>query len=85
MAPGALVTAPSQMGCPWCGCGWLFVCSRCRMEFTFTEAAEVEGPWEETADRAIRGLFQREPEPGQVGEWVAFVKILLKPSPPANR
>jgi hypothetical protein len=74
----ALVTAPSQMDCPWCGCGWLFICSRCRKAFTFAEAFEVEESWEETADRAIRSLFQREPEPGQVEEWVGFMKILLK-------
>src|SRR5262249_18861030 len=37
----ALVTAPSQMDCPWCGCGWLFICSRCRKAFTFAERAHA--------------------------------------------
>jgi hypothetical protein len=81
----ALITAPSQMDCPWCGCGWLFICSRCRKAFTFAEAVEVEESWEETADRAIRGLFQREPEPGQVEEWVGFMKILLKGIRPGEK
>jgi hypothetical protein len=66
------------MDCPWCGCGWLFICSRCRKAFTFAEAVEIKESWEETADRAIRGLFQREPEPREVDEWVGFMKILLK-------
>jgi hypothetical protein len=66
------------MDCPWCGCGWLFICSRCRKAFTFAEAVELTESWEETAERAIRGLFQREPKPGQVEEWVGFMKILLK-------
>jgi hypothetical protein len=74
----ALITGPCQMGCPWCGCGWLFICRRCRKAFTFAEAVEVKESWAETADRAIRGLIQREPEPGQVEEWVGFMKMLLK-------
>jgi hypothetical protein len=74
----ALITVPSQMDCPWSGCGWLFMSNHCRKAFTFAEAVEVKESWEETADRAIRGLFQRGPEPGQVEEWVGFMKILLK-------
>src|SRR6266566_1407987 len=36
----AYISAPSQMDCPWCGCGWLFTCSHCRKAFTFAEAVE---------------------------------------------
>jgi hypothetical protein len=25
----SLISSPGQMDCPWCGCGWLFICSRC--------------------------------------------------------
>jgi hypothetical protein len=73
------------MDCPWCGCGWLFICSRCRKAFTFAEAVELDEPWEQTADRAIRGLFQREPKPGQVEEWVGFMQILLKNVQPGRQ
>jgi hypothetical protein len=66
------------MDCPWCGCGWLFICSRCRKGFTFAEAVEVSELWEETADRSIRGFYARAPEPGEVEEWIDFLKILLK-------
>jgi hypothetical protein len=81
----ALITAPSQMDCPWCGCGWLFICSGCRQGFTFAEAFEVNESWVESADRAIRGLFHRPPYPGQVDEWVGFMKILLKGVQPGGQ
>lgn len=72
----ALTSAPGQMDCPWCW--WLFTCSRYRKAFTFAEGVEVGESWAETGDRAVRGLYQREPEPGEVEEWVGFMKILLK-------
>lgn len=81
----ALISSPGQMGCPWCGCGWLFICSRCRKAFTFAEGVEIDETWEETADRTIRGLYQREPEPGEVEEWIGFIKILLKGVKPGRR
>jgi hypothetical protein len=74
----ALISSPGQMDCPWCGCGWLFICSRCRKAFTFAEAVEIMEPWEDTAERSIRGLYQRPPKSGEVEEWVGFMKILLK-------
>jgi hypothetical protein len=66
------------MDCPWCGCGWLFICSRCRKAFTFAEGVAVNESWEDTGERTVRALYQREPEPGEVKEWIAFMKILLK-------
>ena len=36
----AVIGAPAQMDCPWCGCGWLFVCSKCRKAFSFARAEE---------------------------------------------
>jgi len=74
----ALISSPCQMDCPWCGCGWLFICGRCRNAFTFSEGVEVNESWEDTGNRTIRALYQREPEPGEVEEWVGFMKILLK-------
>src|SRR5262249_61690671 len=81
----ALVTAPSQMDCPWCGCGWLFICSRCRKAFTFAEVVEVNESWEQTADRMVRGLHRGEPKPGETEEWIAFMKILLKAIRPGEQ
>lgn len=74
----ALISSPGQMDCPWCGCGWLFICSRCRKAFTFAEGVEINESWEDTGDRTVRALYQREPEPSEVKEWIEFMKILLK-------
>jgi hypothetical protein len=74
----ALISSPCQMDCPWCGCGWLFICSQCRKAFTFAEAFEIDESWEATADRTIRALYQHEPEPGETEEWAGFMQILLK-------
>jgi hypothetical protein len=74
----ALISSPAQMDCPWCGCGWLFLCRRCHKTFTFAEAVAVNESWDETAGRVLRALDQHEPEPGQAEEWVGFMKILLK-------
>ena len=74
----ALISSPAQMDCPWCGCGWLFTCTRCRKAFTFAEGVEVDGSWEQTADRSIRALYRREPEPDEAAEWVGFMKLLLR-------
>ncbi|MFT3878312.1 MAG: hypothetical protein QM703_01470 [Gemmatales bacterium] len=73
----ALISSPGQMDCPWCGCGWLFICSQCRRAFTFAEVVEVNESWEVTADRTIRGRYQRPPEPGEIEEWIGFMEILL--------
>lgn len=81
----AQITAPSQMDCPWCGCGWLFICSRCRKAFTFAEGVEVGESWSDTAERSIRGLFLREPEPDEVVEWVEFMQIMLQHVTPGQQ
>jgi hypothetical protein len=81
----ALISSPSQMDCPWCGCGWLFICSRCRKAFTFAEGVKVDESWEETGDRTIRALYRREPEAGEVEEWVGYMKTLLKGVKPGEQ
>jgi hypothetical protein len=80
----ALVSSPGQMDCPWCGCGSLFICSCCHKAFTFAEGVEVEGSWEATADRNIRAKYGKSPEPGEVEEWIGFMKILLKEVEPGS-
>jgi len=41
-------------------------------------AGQFDESWGETANRTIRALYRREPEPGEVDEWIGFMKILLK-------
>jgi hypothetical protein len=74
----AIVGAPAQMDCPWCGCGWLFVCPKCRKAFTFARAEEVELTWEELAHKDLDGQLGRQPSSREIKEWISFMKILLK-------
>jgi hypothetical protein len=47
-----------QLDCPWCGCGWLIACSRCRKSFTFAEVRQTNVPLVELGRREAisRGL-----------------------------
>jgi hypothetical protein len=78
MCPRAIVGAPAQMDCPWCGCGWLFVCPACRKVFTFARAEEVELTWEELAHKDLDGKWSREPSSLEIKAWISFMKLLLK-------
>lgn len=40
VAEPAMSTA--QLDCPWCGCGWLISCSKCKKAFTFAEVRETD-------------------------------------------
>jgi hypothetical protein len=81
----ALISSPGQLDCPWCGCGWLFTCSRCRMAFTFAQGVEIDESWEETGERDIRALYQRDPRPGEVEQWVDYLQDLLKRVRPGKK
>ena len=74
----AIVGAPAQMDCPWCGCGWLFVCPTCRKAFTFARAEEVELTWEDLAHKDLDGKWDRQPSSKEIKEWISFMKILVK-------
>src|SRR6266496_4072320 len=74
----ALISDPGQLDCPWCGCGWLFTCIKCRKAFTFAEAVEVDLSLEELAEMDIVGFGGQSPEPGEVDEWVRAMQHLLR-------
>jgi hypothetical protein len=75
----AFVGAPVQMDCPWCGCGWLFLCPTCRKVFTFARAEEVELTWEELAHKDLDGKWDDHPvRAKEIREWISLMKILLK-------
>jgi hypothetical protein len=74
----AMVGAPGQMDCPWCGCGWLFVCRTCRKAFTFARAEEVDQTWQELAHKDLDGKWGRQPTSREIKEWIGLMKILLK-------
>jgi hypothetical protein len=57
-----------QLDCPWCGCGWLFSCSRCTKSFVFAEVRLTDIPLLELGrqEAAVRGLTVTEEE---IAEW----------------
>jgi hypothetical protein len=83
----ALSTA--QLGCPWCGCGWLICCSRCTMAFTYAVVRETDislvewGRRDATAHGAISiteqdcaeraARMQRALEPFRIGDLVVYL------------
>src|SRR5438046_1427339 len=74
------ISAPGQMDCPWCGCGWLFTCIDCRKAFTFAEAVEVDFTLEEMAQRD-RTPFARsgtELPAREISDWVEFMRFFLR-------
>jgi len=75
---GIPIGAPAQMDCPWCGCGWLFICPNCRRAFTFAWAVEVELGWEQLAHNDLDGKYGNVPTDQDIAEWIEFMKILLK-------
>ena len=63
--PPAMSTG--QLDCPWCGCGWLISCSRCKTAFTYgvikeTEVPIVELGWREVAARGLDDVTEEEIE-----------------------
>ena len=44
-----------QPSCPWCGCSWMFHCSKCRKAFTFARGVETDLGMEEWVDEDLRG------------------------------
>jgi hypothetical protein len=73
-----VIAGPAQMDCPWCGCGWLFVCPTCHKAFTFARAEVVDQTWEDLAHRDLDGKSGRRATDKQAREWVSFMKTLLK-------
>jgi hypothetical protein len=64
-----------QMDCPWCGCGWMIACGKCRKSFIFAEIRETGIPLVELGRRevAARGLegITEEDIAGWAGEMAA--------------
>jgi len=73
----ALITYPPQAECPWCGCGWLFTCIKCRKAFTFTRGLWVNETWEATARCDLTNQSGSEPSQKEIKEWVESMKRLL--------
>lgn len=69
----ALAAGPSQLDCPWCGCGWLISCIKCRKAFTFGRVVEVDRTYADIArdDFTARGSSFDEEDIAGGAEWLA--------------
>ncbi len=74
----AYTTYPPQMDCPWCGCGWLFSCTKCRKAFTFARAIDVPETLEEIGRRDLKAAWGKEPSKKDVTMWAESMKVLLE-------
>lgn len=69
------IGAPAQMHCPWCGCGWMFICPECSRAFTFAKAASCDLTWEELAHRDLDRRPTR-PTEDDIEQWIGFMSLL---------
>ena len=71
----ALASTPSQLDCPWCGCGYLISCTYCRKAFTYARVVEIDMTYDDlvAADRR-RGGYGIDVEVVQdQADWLASV------------
>ena len=71
------ISLPSQMDCPWCGCGWLFTCMTCRKAFTFAKVIKTDMSLFEIGWNDLEKSYGRKPTINEVGEWVDYMRLLL--------
>jgi len=69
----APMSSPPQMDCPWCGCGWLFICSTCNKGFTFARGASLDTDWATLARKAMGD----DASDADVAGWTKAVKGML--------
>ena len=63
-----LAAGPAQLDCPWCGCGWLTTCIKCRRAFTFARVVDVDRTYADIVreDFAARGDTALDEEVGDI-------------------
>ena len=69
----ALAAGPAQLDCPWCGCGWLFSCIKCRKAFTFGRVVDVDRTYTAIVheDFTNRGVSAEDEDIEHGAEWMA--------------
>ncbi|MEZ0386208.1 MAG: hypothetical protein ACAI34_04010 [Verrucomicrobium sp.] len=79
------VTFPSQMNCPWCGCGWLFTCITCGKAFTIAEGVKLDTTWEQLAAEDLKGRWKDEPVEEDIEVWIGVMKGTLADIVPGKK
>ncbi len=76
----ALAAGPAQLDCPWCSCGWLLTCIKCRKDFTFGRVVDVDRSYASIVreDFTNRGEAASEDEVTDGAEWMAEALADLK-------
>lgn len=75
----ALISWPGQMDCPWCGCGWLFTCMKCRNAFTFAKVVRIDSTLEELARIEYKkGGLPGKATPDRIAALVEQMGMLLE-------
>ena len=72
----AFIAGPDQLDCPWCGCGWLFSCIRCRRAFTVARVVETRRSLAELAESDMLGAG-REANRESLADWVEYMSEFL--------
>jgi hypothetical protein len=73
-----IVGDPGQLDCLWCGCGWLFSCSKCRKAFSFAIAVEIDKTWEELATEDLYSYNKQTPDDDSVADWIKNMKAMTE-------
>ena len=76
---GAPAMSSGQLACPWCGCGWMISCSRCKQSFIFAEVREIdisliELGRREAAARGFTGVTEEE-----IAQWAEDMAEVFAP------
>lgn len=72
-----LASLPSQLDCPWCGCGWLIGCTQCRRAFTYAQVVEVKTDYETyIQDDRRRGGFE-DYDPSELSDCASWLEDTL--------
>jgi hypothetical protein len=74
----SLVSTPSQMDCPWCGCGWLFTCIHCRKAYAFARGVVIDIPLADLAEQDLLGKYKARPTREQIDQWVEWMRLMMK-------
>lgn len=72
------VAAPGQLDCPWCGCGWLIICPKCRKAYTFAVVAPCDLTWEELAHHDLDTRYDEPPEDEDIEIWIDYMRAEME-------
>ena len=68
----ALADVPGQLDCPWCGCGWMIGCMKCRKAFVYGRVVEIDSDYVTLVreDTRTSGFERDADEIRDIAEWM---------------